>query len=52
MTKNFLSLISVAFLTFGKVLALFPTIALFANILSGDVADTIFLTENLEEDLS
>ena len=52
MTKNFLTLIISAFFTFGKVLALFPAIALLAGILSGDIADTIFLAENLEEDLS
>ena len=52
MTKNFLTLVISAFLTFGKVLALFPAIAMIANILSGDIADTIFLAENFEEDLS
>ncbi|MBQ6298089.1 MAG: hypothetical protein IJK81_10485 [Selenomonadaceae bacterium] len=50
MNGKFLALIAGGLLTFGKILELFPTITIVANILGGGGADTIFLAENLEED--
>ena len=52
MSGKFLALIAGSLLTFGKILELFPVITILANILSGGVADTIFLAENLEEEFA
>ena len=52
MTEKFFALIAGGLLAFGKVLELFPTIALVATILSGGVADTIFFAESLEEEFA
>ena len=51
MNGKFFALIAGSFLAFGKILELFPVIAAMANILSGGVADTIFLAESFEEEV-
>ena len=52
MNGKFLALIAGGLLAFGKILELFPTIAIVANILGGGVADTILLAEKLEEEFA
>ena len=52
MNGKFLEIIAGGLLAFGKVLELFPTIALVATILSGGVADTIFPAESFEEEFA
>lgn len=52
MNGKFLALIVGGLLTFGKILELFPTITIVANILGGGGADTICLAENLEEEFA
>ena len=52
MNDKFLALIAGGLIAFGKILELFPTIAIVAGLLSGEAADTIFLVENLEEELA
>ena len=50
MNNKFFALLASGLLTFGKVLALLPTIALVANIFGG--TDSFFLAENFEEEFS
>ena len=52
MSGKFLAVLAGGLLAFGKILELFPVIATVANILGGEVADTIFLVENLEEEFA
>ena len=50
MNEKFLVLIASGLAAFGKILELFPTILFVANIFSGNITDTIFFAENLEEE--
>ncbi|MBR0260859.1 MAG: hypothetical protein IJQ85_03595 [Selenomonadaceae bacterium] len=50
MNEKFLAIIAGTLLALGKIFELFPIIAAVANIFGGDVADTIFLAENFEEE--